>query len=190
MTFGHARIQPRRSAQRQRGISLFLVMMFLIILSILGITAIQSSTLSARIAGNEADRTLAFQAAESALRDAEKDIKGTCVSPKCRTTPIAPETADQFDTTCALGLCLPNATTPVWELKDNWTIDDRAAVYGAYTGATALPVVARQPRYLIEYFKLGESYVYRVSATGYGASGTSDNPTTQVLLQTTVKALK
>ncbi|WP_213957187.1 PilX N-terminal domain-containing pilus assembly protein [Variovorax sp. dw_954] len=182
---------PRSRAQRrQRGISLFLVMMFLIILSILGITAIQSSSLSARIAGNEADRTLAFQAAESALRDAEKDIKGACVAPACRSTPIAPETADQFDSTCALGLCLPDATTPVWELKDNWSIAGRAATYGDYTGAKALPAVAQQPKYLIEYFKLGESFVYRVSATGYGAIGPSNNPTTHVLLQTTVKALK
>ncbi|MEJ8821833.1 PilX N-terminal domain-containing pilus assembly protein [Variovorax humicola] len=174
---------PRR-LQRQRGISLFIVMMFLVILSILGITAMQSSNLSARVAGNEADRTLAFQAAEAALRDAEKDIKGLCTS-GCRSTPISPETADQFDTTCALGLCLPNATTPVWEQKDNWTVAGRAADYGAFTGSAALPVVARQPKYLIEYFKLGESFVYRVSATGYGAT-----LSTQVLLQTSVKALK
>jgi len=170
---------------KQRGISLFMVMMFLVILSIIGVTAIQSSTFSARIAGNEADRTLAFQSAESALRDAEKDIGGSCLPANCRTTPISPETADIFGATCALGLCLPNAATPVWELKANWTTAGRAATYGAYTGATALPVVAQQPQYLIEYFKLGEAFVYRVSAVGYGA-----NTSTQVMLQTSVKALK
>lgn len=120
--------------QRQRGISLFMVMMFLVILSILGVTAIQSSTFSARIAGNEADRTLAFQAAESALRDAEKDIGGSCLAANCRTTPISPEAADIFGVTCALGLCLPDATTPVWEVKANWTTAGRAATYGTYTG--------------------------------------------------------
>ncbi|WP_436310091.1 pilus assembly PilX family protein [Variovorax sp. LjRoot130] len=171
--------------QRQRGISLFMVMMFLVILSILGVTAIQSSTFSARIAGNEADRTLAFQAAESALRDAEKDIGGSCLAANCRTTPISPEAADIFGVTCALGLCLPDATTPVWEVKANWTTAGRAATYGTYTGATALPVVSQQPQYLIEYFKLGEAFVYRVSAIGYGA-----NSSTQVMLQTSVKALK
>jgi type IV pilus assembly protein PilX len=51
---------------RQRGISLVIVMIFLVILSVLGITAMQGSTLSSRIARNEADRNLAFQAA---LRD-------------------------------------------------------------------------------------------------------------------------
>ena len=178
------RLSAPHGLHRQRGISLFLVMMFLVILSILGVTAIQSSSLSARIAGNEADRTLAFQAAESALRDAEKDISGVCTS-NCRSTPISPETADIFGATCALGLCLPDATTPVWEVKANWTTTGRATVYGTYTGATALPVVSQQPRYLIEFFKLGESFLYRVSATGYGA-----NSSTQVLLQTSVKALK
>jgi type IV pilus assembly protein PilX len=183
---------PRRSIRppvgglpRQRGISLFMVMMFLVILSIIGVTAIQSSTFSARIAGNEADRTLAFQAAESALRDAEKDIGGSCLPANCRETPISPETADIFGVTCALGLCLPDATTPVWEVKANWTTAGRAATYGTYTGATALPVVSQQPQYLIEYFKLGEAFVYRVSAIGYGA-----NSSTQVMLQTSVKALK
>ena len=162
-------------------------MVFLVILSILGVAVIQSSSLSARIAGNEADRTLAFQAAEAALRDAEKDIRGACTPATCRATPIAPETADIFQATCALGLCLPSATgvTPVWEVKDNWTTANRPATYGRFTGATALPVVSQQPQYLIEYFKMGESFIYRVSATGYGA-----NSSTQVLLQTSVKALK
>jgi type IV pilus assembly protein PilX len=170
---------------RQRGISLFIVMIFLVILSVIGVTAIQSSTFSARIAGNEADRTLAFQAAEAALRDAEKDINGSCVAASCRSTPISPETADIFGATCALGLCLPNSTAPVWEVKANWTTADRAASYGTYTGATALPAVSQQPQYLVEYFKLGETFIYRVTAVGYGASSS-----TQVMLQTSVKALK
>ena len=179
-------IRPSASGpSRQRGISLFMVMIFLVILSVIGVTAIQSSTFSARIAGNEADRTLAFQAAESALRDAEKDINGSCVAANCRSTPISPETADIFGATCALGLCLPNSTTPVWEVKSNWTTSGRAASYGTYTGATALPVVSQQPQYLIEFFKLGETFIYRVTAVGYGA-----NSSTQVMLQTSVKALK
>ncbi len=172
-------------ARTQRGISLFLVMTFLVILSILGVTAIQGSGLSARIAGNEADRTLAFQAAESALRDGEKDIRGVCTT-NCRPTPISPETADIFETTCAFGLCLPSTTnSPVWGVKENWTTANRAATLGQFTGTPALPVVSQQPRYLIEYFKVGESFIYRVTAIGYGA-----RDTTQVMLQSSVKALK
>lgn len=180
----HLRSLPAR-ARTQRGISLFLVMTFLVILSILGVTAIQGSGLSARIAGNEADRTLAFQAAESALRDAEKDIRGVCTT-NCRPTPISPETADIFEQTCAFGLCLPSATTsPVWDIKENWTTTGRPATLGQFTGTPTLPVVSQQPRYLIEYFKVGESFIYRVTAIGYGA-----RDTTQVMLQSSVKALK
>jgi len=180
-------VRRRRSPhgfQCQRGISLFIVLLFIVILSILGVTAIQGASMSARIAGNEADRTLAFQAAESALRDAEKDINGICTT-SCRTNPISPETADLFDTTCALGLCLPNALAPIWEDKANWTTAGRSVVYGGFTGAAPLPVVSQQPQYLIEYFKLGEAFVFRVSAIGYGA-----NSSTQVMLQSSVKALK
>lgn len=176
---------PAGRLPTQRGISLFMVMMFLVILSILGITAMQSSTFSARIAGNEADRTLAFQAAESALRDAEKDILGDCTT-NCRTMPLKMrEIASELGDTCTLGVCLPNATTPVWEDKANWTTSGRAVTYGAITGVPALPVVSQQPQYLMEYFVVYEDVVYRVSAVGYGA-----NSTTQVMLQTTVKAMR
>ena len=94
---GRTHRQLRGARKAQRGISLFVVMMFLIILSILGVVALQTSTFSARIAGNEADRALAFQAAEAALRDAEKDIDGDqCKPANCRAVPI-PTAADLFD---------------------------------------------------------------------------------------------
>lgn len=177
--------------RNSKGISLVMVLIFLMILSGLAITAIQSSTFSSRIAGNEADRTLAFQAAEAALRDAEYDIfnviaDGTtpCSSatPVCRTDPIY--RGNGFDTTCPLGLCTPNTTTPVWEVAANWDASNTKSVaYGTYTGATALPVVSRQPKYMLEYFKQGDFAVYRVTAVGFGA-----NDTTRAYLQISVKA--
>lgn len=182
----------------QQGVSLVIVMIFLVILSGLAITAIQGSTFSARIAGNESDRTLAFQAAEAALRDAENDINSvlsdgtTCPGTLtvCRGESIF--RGDGFDTACPNGRCIPNTTTPVWETSSNWTnvspannsaVVNGSVTYGFYTGATALPVVAQQPRYLLEYFKQGDFSVYRVTAVGYGA-----NSSTQAILQSAVKA--
>lgn len=189
--------KPSRSAQS--GVSLVIVMIFLVILSGLAINAIQGSTFSARVAGNESDRTLAFQAAEAALKDAEHDLSSvlangtticTSASTVCRAEPIS--RGDGFDTTCPNGRCVPNPSSPAWEVASNWTNASPAnntatsagsVVYGFYTGATALPVVAQQPRYLIEYFKQGDFSVYRVTAVGYGA-----NSSTQSILQSAIKA--
>lgn len=186
-----------------RGISLVIVLIFLVILSMLAVVAIQNSTFSARIAGNEADRTLAFQAAEAALRDAENDIRGlgadavrdcavykaqttvatTNANFACRTDPI--DRGNGFDTTCPDGRCIPNAASPVWEVSTNWVGSNSAksVEYGRYTGAVWLPVVSRQPRYMLEYFKQGDFSVYRVTAMGFGA-----NDTTRAILQASIKA--
>jgi len=186
------------SRNQQMGVSLVIVMIFLVILSGLAITAMQGSTFSARIAGNESDRTLAFQAAEAALKDAENDIRGqlstgtTCPanSTTCRADPL--DKGNGFDTTCPNGRCTPNAGSPVWETAGRWTNaapanntanSDGSVRYGFYTGAAALPVVAQQPRYLIEYFPKYEATVYRVTAMGYGASAS-----TRAMLQVSVKA--
>ena len=178
-------------ARQQYGISLVIVLIFLVILSGLAIVAIQGSGLSSRIAANEADRTLAFQAAEAALRDAENDISNviadgvtpcSSATPVCRVDPIY--RGNGFDTTCPLGRCTPNTASPVWETAANWdTASVTSVVYGTYTGATALPVVNRQPRYMLEYFKQGDFAVYRVTAVGFGA-----NDSTRAYLQTAVKA--
>lgn len=63
-----------RTARDQAGIVLPVVLIFLVIMTILGITAIRNVTLEERMAGNSAYQQLAFQAAEMALRDCERDI--------------------------------------------------------------------------------------------------------------------
>ena len=172
---------------KQRGISLVIVLMFLVILSVLGISIIQGSSFGARIARNEADRNLSFQAAEAALRDAEADIKyikadgSLCAA---GVAPCRPEAINgsSFDTSCTNGLCEYNTTAPVWETSSRWASGGASVAYGTYTSASALPLVSQQPRYLIEYFKLGESTILRVTAMGYGASAS-----TKTMLQTALK---
>lgn len=175
----------------QKGISLPIVLIFLVVLSILGVSIIQGSTFGSRIARNEADRILSFQAAEAALRDAEADIRfqradGTpCAvgGVACRTDAI---NGSDFNTTCTNGLCEFSTTaTNVWEPSSIWASSGASTEYGRYTGAANLPMVARQPRYLIEYFTLNESAVMRVTAVGFGAS-----ESTKTMLQTSVKVLR
>lgn len=175
----------------QRGISLVIVMIFLVILSLLGINAMQSSTLSSRIARNEADRNLAFQAAEAALRDAELDVRNQrfdrsqCIEGVggCRTKLMDGKT--RFDAICTDGRCdFKNNVSP-WETADKWKGTDAGdgVLYGTYTGATQIPLVSSQPRYLLESLPLADSPpTYRITAVGFGA-----NSSTQVMLQIVVR---
>lgn len=66
----------RHAGTRQRGVVLFVVLVLLLILSYLGLTAMQESTAEERMSGNLRDRNIALQAAELALRDAERDLGG------------------------------------------------------------------------------------------------------------------
>ena len=54
------------SRRNERGVSLVIVLLFLVMLSILGTTAIQTSSLEEKMTGNERDRQIAFEAAEAA----------------------------------------------------------------------------------------------------------------------------
>ena len=59
---------------RQAGAVLITGLIFLAVLTILGVTSARMSTLEERMSGNMRDRSVAMQAAEAALRDAERDI--------------------------------------------------------------------------------------------------------------------
>ncbi len=66
----------------QQGIALVVGLIFLLLMTLIGVTAIQTTSLDERMAGNVRDRNLAFQAAEAALRDAEQDIRGIGDTPR------------------------------------------------------------------------------------------------------------
>lgn len=69
---GFQRVQANRE---QRGSALIISLIFLLLLTMIGVTSIQDSTLQERMAGNERDRNLAFQAAEAALREGEAFLR-------------------------------------------------------------------------------------------------------------------
>lgn len=64
----------RKSASFQRGSALIISLVMLVVLTLLGISGIQSSTLEIRMAANAEDRNRAFQAAEYALKIAEDKV--------------------------------------------------------------------------------------------------------------------
>lgn len=66
--------RPFPVIQKQRGVALFVGLMFLLILTMLGLSASQGSIMQERMAGNVADANLAFQRAEGTLRLAEQKV--------------------------------------------------------------------------------------------------------------------
>jgi Tfp pilus assembly protein PilX len=70
-------IQFNNECSVQSGAALITSLIFLTILTILGMSTLGTAMLESRMAGNSRDKNLAFQAAEAALRDAEQYIENS-----------------------------------------------------------------------------------------------------------------
>jgi len=125
--------------------SLFPALMFLLVLAVLGVSALNSTLMQEKMVSNTKDANLAFQAAEAGLRDGEADVDRN----KSLWTPTT------FTASCTNGLCVPPSTWPTPSSLDiskaiDWTNTGLTRSYGAYTASPALPDVAAQPQYVIE----------------------------------------
>ncbi|MFZ6657582.1 pilus assembly PilX family protein [Undibacterium sp. TJN19] len=166
------------SLANQRGISLAVVLVLVGLLAMIGISAMQMNILQEKGAGNYRDQDVAFQTAESALRDAELYVD-TYLTP-----------TSNFAADCTGGLCLPSATsTPVWSdaTMDVWNNASRTLPYSQTAGD-----VSQQPRYIIELtaqnidngaLDVGglpgpKQATYRITVKAWGST-----PSAQVLLQ-------
>jgi type IV pilus assembly protein PilX len=138
-----ARAQSPVSPGRQSGMSLFPALMFLLVLSVLGVSALNSTLMQEKMVANTKDANLAFQAAEAGLRDAEADIARNIT------------TNTVFTSACVSGLCTAPSTwasptsTDISKLID-WSNGGLTRSYGSQTAVSALPDVAAQPKYVIE----------------------------------------
>lgn len=65
----------------EKGAVLITGLILLLVLTLLGVAALQGTTLQERMAGNLEQQDLAFQAAEAGLRDAEAFLNNTVVLP-------------------------------------------------------------------------------------------------------------
>lgn len=162
----------RLAIQHQRGVTLVVALIFLAILALLGVTAAQVMNLQERMAGNTRNRDLAFQAAESALKQAEADVP----------TYAGAVFAGYIDTPGSSGmynykLCLPNSQA-FW--GGSGTVKDcSGATVSAFNwyaaSATKTPTVSlsglpEQPKYVVEKMSdlpLGTKR-YRVTARAVG----------------------
>jgi type IV pilus assembly protein PilX len=128
-----------RFSRDQRGISLLVVLVLLLIMTLLGLAILRGTMLEERMAGNMFERSLAFQAAESALREGELIAA---------TAPTAPDAGCN-----ATGVCSEPDITAV----ERWLDDAFAGWVDAPTLAGATP--APPPgAYFVEYMGLSPTW--------------------------------
>lgn len=128
---------PKSLPHCQHGMALVMALVFLVLLTLLGITAMSTSSLEEKMAGNTKDRGLAFQAAESALLHGETWIANQVNLPIFDPT----DTSD--------GLHLPSSTsTPVW--TDDGGTNIWTGSSGDFKVLTGLTKVQSDPKVIIE----------------------------------------
>ncbi len=128
----------------QSGAVLIVSLIILLLLTLLGVTSIRTTTMEEKMAGNMRNRDLAFQAAESALREAETAIRNMI------------NTANFYGGSNGAGrvngyYSAFNPTTNTPDIKaiitspSTWTDNSKSIE------ANAVPGVASAPRYIIQH---------------------------------------
>jgi len=164
----------------QRGTILITSLLILLVLTVLGVTAMQMTRMQEHMAGNTRDLALAFQASEAALRDGERRLEAYKVEPlKCG------DPADICDTFYerGIGLDAVNASKTWWAAK--------AQEYGEASQQDLTEGVKEDPKFATEELAhvrnclvmdadCGRRTIYQVTARSTGGSGE-----TNTILQTT-----
>ncbi|MEO8001076.1 MAG: pilus assembly protein [Arenimonas sp.] len=117
------------SLRNQKGVSLLIVLLLLLIMTLLGIAGLRSTIMEEKMSSNLLDRSIGFQAAEAALREAE------VVAATAPTFPVSGA--------CAAGLC----PAPTGAVADRWN-DTTTAWRSATVSLGTLNASA--PQFIIE----------------------------------------
>lgn len=120
-----------RLQRRERGATLVVVLILLVVMTILGLAAMRSTLLEERMSANMMDRSLGFQAAESALRQGEAVAAALAAPPG-------------VGSGCSAGVC----ETPNAALTDRWMDPDFTGWANATDDLGALPAPAT---YIVEF---------------------------------------
>lgn len=136
----HLRYCPPR---RQGGVALVIALILLVLMTLVGLTAMRGVTLEERMSANTYDRSLSFQAAESALKEAEDFVALN------RPTPAALSG-------CLNGVCGAPNPAAVERWQDN-AFPFPPAVDG-WQSATVVAngAISITPQFIVEY--LGDTF--------------------------------
>jgi type IV pilus assembly protein PilX len=178
--------KKQQNIRKQKGATLFIALIFLIMLSLLGASVAQMSGMEERMSGNTRSRDLAFQAAEAALKHVEQNLAAT---ENIHT--LIPAPADTTSGTVAgaglraINVCLPNnadywngtgapdcaGTTRSYTWYSNETTETTTT---ARKPSHSLNQVAKQPLYVVERLpNVGTTEKYRATARGVGGDTAS-----------------
>lgn len=155
------------TVEKHKGLTTMFAIVFLTILTVLGLMAASYAMLSEKISYNVKDKITAFQSAESALNDAEQKIKQLSQRPEtCIESP------------CVIWEANADALTDLGKKPNSWWKEN------AQPFSSPILNVAAQPRYVVELYAFvpydlspealarGKGYYYfRITSHGVGLSG-------------------
>lgn len=155
---------------RQKGVVLVVSLVMLILLTLIGVTGSQVTSLEEKMAGNARDQNIAFQVAESALKAAEQFV-------------LAPGNPPDVTTyTGANGLLTQTDAVPDYFLTASWTAANSSATanFGNnFINNDTTAIAVTNPRYIIQRIdQFPTRTVFRITVRAVG-----HNPGTQVVLQ-------
>lgn len=177
----------RIQAKHQQGVVLFIALIFLLLLTIIGVSAMNSSSLQEKMATNLKDKTVAHQAAESALNSAEIWIM------------MRGSRSEIFSSIDGI-LDFSTTGIPVWADPITWSSTNNVQL----PGVPGTPIIGNlypnmylssQPKYIIErmgkvegdslkpcstYSSCKQKFMYRLTANATGG-----NKAAVTMLQTT-----
>ncbi len=167
----------RYSPRHQSGIVLIVSFIILLLLTIIGISGMKVTGLEEKMAGNDRDQNVAFQAAEAALRAGEAKVlalwdkgNGSINKTFCANVAGLYHGADL----CAAA---PKATAPNSFDTTVWTDDTKSIAVTSISNTVGNKLVAAAPRYFITYAAkiaplTGDNnpptYLFIVTARGVG----------------------
>lgn len=153
--------------RRQQGVSLVIVLILLIVMSVLGVAVLRSSAMQERMTANLRDRSVAFQAAETALREAQQDVLGNGALSDIQYGKTLQEIEPMACTT--IGICdITAGEVPVARTANDGHSSYTIEYLGTGKGSTLQGVC--------ETTKAKESYqcqrpMFRITATGRSPNG-------------------
>jgi type IV pilus assembly protein PilX len=158
----------------QQGMSLILALLFIVVLTLLGLAMFRSSGLQEKIAGNTRETQRALEAAQGALQYGEwwlaqgsRGTGGSCAGAVDGTSPDSLRV-------CATALAVP--TTLPWSNRIEFLPAAMTVAAGGGLAANGDINYAGRPGLHISYLGLsptGEGMLYQVTAYGYGGNENS-----------------